>query len=248
MLYLMRGTLLFGMFIRFGSLCCVPMPADLAGFDIQKTGGYADYGAASSWQAIQQPHKKILFYDKSKPYYEFTNFYPAPITVDGLPWPTSEHYYQAMKFTDKNVQDAIRQSETPRGAFNEAQKNQDKVRADWHTVNLGIMKRGVWEKFTQHFRLQMQLISTGAIVLIEDAGAKDSFFGAGAEYTGHNYLGRILMLIRTHMQKALLGFAAQNIVVKQQASMAPVPQQKRTWLQWFSDLFSSWFSVRAARG
>ena len=120
------------------------------------------------------------------------------------------------------------------------------MRTDWHTVNLQIMKQAVCEKFAQHYRLRMQLISTGAIVLIEDAGGNDTFYGAGANYKGHNYLGRILMLIRAHIQKALLGFAAKDIVAKQHASgLSP---QKRTWWQWFYRWFSSCFLVPATRG
>ena len=40
----------------------------------------------------------IYFYREYDPYGEFSNFAKYPITIDGVVWPTSEHYFQAMKF------------------------------------------------------------------------------------------------------------------------------------------------------
>lgn len=40
---------------------------------------------------------KILFYDKHKPYYEFTNFSPHEVVFEGKRYPTSEHLFQAFK-------------------------------------------------------------------------------------------------------------------------------------------------------
>jgi hypothetical protein len=45
-----------------------------------------------------QEQAEIKFYRVSDPYGEFSNFYKAPIEVDGLEYPTTEHYFQAMKF------------------------------------------------------------------------------------------------------------------------------------------------------
>jgi len=43
----------------------------------------------------------LEFYEMSEPYYAFTNFYAGtPIVIGGKSWPTSEHYFQAMKFND----------------------------------------------------------------------------------------------------------------------------------------------------
>jgi predicted NAD-dependent protein-ADP-ribosyltransferase YbiA (DUF1768 family) len=42
----------------------------------------------------------ILFYDAKEKYGEFSNFYEYPITMDGIEYPTTEHYYQCQKFVD----------------------------------------------------------------------------------------------------------------------------------------------------
>ncbi len=41
--------------------------------------------------------RQILFYDKNKPHYGFTNFSEHPITYKGHVYPTSEHLFQCMK-------------------------------------------------------------------------------------------------------------------------------------------------------
>jgi hypothetical protein len=41
--------------------------------------------------------KRILFYDKDDPYFEFTNFARYPVVWQGKRYPTSEHLFQAMK-------------------------------------------------------------------------------------------------------------------------------------------------------
>lgn len=50
------------------------------------------------------------FYDSiDNKYKVFSNYAPTPITIDGEEWPTSEHYYHAMKFapTDEGDEDEI---------------------------------------------------------------------------------------------------------------------------------------------
>ena len=39
----------------------------------------------------------IQFYPVTDEYGEFSNFAPYPITIDGLRYPTSEHFSQAQK-------------------------------------------------------------------------------------------------------------------------------------------------------
>ena len=51
-----------------------------------------------------KPEKKsagkhaIWFYNAGDAHGYLSNFYASPITVDGKVWPTTEHYFQAMKF------------------------------------------------------------------------------------------------------------------------------------------------------
>jgi predicted NAD-dependent protein-ADP-ribosyltransferase YbiA (DUF1768 family) len=47
---------------------------------------------------------EIKFYTVPGNYGKFSNFAPYPIVLDGLTWPTSEHYFQAQKIDDEAYQ------------------------------------------------------------------------------------------------------------------------------------------------
>lgn len=149
-----------------------------------------------SWRNIPGA---IYFYDKNDPFFEFTNFYQKPITIDGRTWPTTEHYYQAMKFMDRAIQETIRKMPTSGDAFKYAQANAHLVRRDWQSVSLNIMVTAVAAKFMQNQGLKNTLLNTKRAILVEDAQGKDAFYGAGADYKGQNHLGRILMHLRKHI-------------------------------------------------
>jgi len=162
------------------------------------------------WKSYSNDRNAIWFYDSKDPYYEFTNFFPAPITLKGEnrpieTWPTSEHYFQAQKFIHHpRIQDEIKTKKSPREIFTLAQQNKALVRPDWHKVGLDIMYRAVKTKFIQHPQLAKLLLSTDGKVLIENAGKNDNWYGAGAgpDFAGENHLGRVLMQVREELRAA----------------------------------------------
>ena len=55
------------------------------------------------------PSKHILFYRERDAFGFLSNFYKSPVFIDGKSWPTTEHYYQAMKFpSDPDYMEKIR--------------------------------------------------------------------------------------------------------------------------------------------
>ncbi|KAG9030066.1 hypothetical protein FRB95_004600 [Tulasnella sp. JGI-2019a] len=145
----------------------------------------------------------IYFYEKSMPYYSFTNFSPHPVRLQGKKYPTSEHLFQAMKFLGHKPQIAehIRTvGKNPRLAFNEARRFSSEVRKDWREVNVAVMDEVIRLKFEQHSALRDQLLSTGNARLVENSGAMDAFWGNGADGKGRNELGRALMRLRDHFR------------------------------------------------
>lgn len=164
-----------------------------------KAKEYNKASQATGWQNIKEA---VYFYDKEKRYYEFTNFFNSQVYVDGIIWPTSEHYYQSMKFTQNpDLRKKILNSATPRDAFTIAQQNKITIDKDWQSRSLKTMIKIVWLKFNQHDDLKELLLTTGKKTLIEDAGNKDAFYGAGADYKGNNWLGCILMAVRDKLKK-----------------------------------------------
>ncbi len=59
------------------------------------------------------PQQVIQFYSLRDPYGAFANFAPYLIEMDGLRWPTVEHYFQAQKFAGTPHAEAIRQTPSP---------------------------------------------------------------------------------------------------------------------------------------
>jgi ribA/ribD-fused uncharacterized protein len=146
----------------------------------------------------------IRFFSKSETHREFSNFAPFPIDLDGLRWPTTEHYYQAQKFTDDELKTKIRKAEKPIIAKNLADKYRDQMRADWDAVKDEVMYRAVRRKFELHAELRELLRATGEEA-IEEAAPTDYYWGVGREGTGQNKLGKIIARIRAELAAEAAG-------------------------------------------
>jgi hypothetical protein len=86
-----------------------------------------------------------------------SNFYPAPIVIEGDTYATSEHYFQSRKFTNNlAIRALILAAPTPAEAFALAHAHEGDVVADWHTHHKKRdMFRAVIFKFKQHPQLQV---------------------------------------------------------------------------------------------
>jgi ribA/ribD-fused uncharacterized protein len=142
----------------------------------------------------------IRFFSKSDTHREFSNFAPFPIDLDGVRWPTVEHYYQAQKFTDEAMQEKIRTAAKPVIVKSLSRKYRNQVRADWSELKDAVMDRAVRAKFTQHDELRALLLGTGDEDLAE-AAPNDYYWGVGEDGTGQNKLGLLLMRIRAELRE-----------------------------------------------
>lgn len=143
----------------------------------------------------------IEFYSTKHTYGEFSNFAPFAIEIDGLVYPTSEHYFQAMKFADEQYQERIRETKSPMIAARLGRSRKVKIRDDWEEVKIDIMRTAVRAKFQAHPTLQDLLLGTGDEMLVE-AARRDYFWGAGKDGAGQNWLGRILMEVRDELRES----------------------------------------------
>jgi N-glycosidase YbiA len=166
----------------------------------QLSGGAPQPVGNNSWEHIPGA---IYFYESSKPFYELTNFYLEPVVIGGIRWPTTEHYYQAQKFTSSALQKKVRDKVTAREAFNFAREHKNQVRSDWQQINLDVMLNALRAKFAPGSPLGIMLQHTGDAILVEDAGSNDDFFGAGANYRGKNHLGQLLMHVRDELNAGM---------------------------------------------
>lgn len=70
------------------------------------------------------------------------------------------------------------------------------VRSDWDNVKTEVMYKALKCKFSSYPHLNSMLMSTVGSVLVE-ASPHDYFWGGGRDGEGLNYLGRLLMKLRS---------------------------------------------------
>lgn len=137
----------------------------------------------------------------------FSQWYPAPITENGVIYPTTEHYMMAKKaelFHDKETLGLILKSEDPREvkALGRQVKN---FNTDlWNKHCRTIVEQGNYLKFSQNKKLGEFLFSTGDEIIAE-ASPYDRIWGIGLSredaekgvpWKGTNWLGEALMSVR----------------------------------------------------
>jgi ribA/ribD-fused uncharacterized protein len=149
---------------------------------------------------MSTPAHEIHFYSSRGEYGCFSNFYRAPIYLDGKTWPTSEHYFQAQKFAGAALVGQIRRASSPSEAARLGRSREHPLRRDWESVKEDIMYRAVLAKFTQHNDLRDILLGTGDATLIEHT-ENDSYWGDGGDGSGRNRLGHILMCVRAELRQ-----------------------------------------------
>lgn len=121
-----------------------------------------------------------------------SNFWPAPVTFEGLAFPTVEHAYVAAKTLDQAQREAISCMPSP-GQVKRFGRTLT-LRPDWDAVKLGVMAELVRQKF-RYPGLAAQLKATAPHDLVEGNTWGDTFWGV-CKGRGHNHLGKILMRIR----------------------------------------------------
>lgn len=147
---------------------------------------------------------KIKFYSSGEiPFGVFSNFLKKhPITINDKEWPSSEHYYQAMKFAGEDIQEAIRLLKTPREAADAGRRRDLPLRTDWEEVKDDIMREAIKAKFTQHTCCKSVLLASGNAELIEHT-TNDNYWADGGDGSGKNMLGKLLMELREKLRKEL---------------------------------------------
>ncbi len=144
----------------------------------------------------------IYFYlAREVPYGCFSNFSWHGFVLDAQWWPTSEHYFQAQKFvaTDRPWADKIQQAKTPKIAATMGRSRQHPLRSDWEAVKDEIMTQAVMAKFQAHAEIRQVLLATGEAAIVENSPI-DPYWGCGADGSGQNKLGQVLMAVRLSLR------------------------------------------------
>lgn len=144
----------------------------------------------------------VRFYSTRGKYGAFSNFSRHPVTIDNIYWPTTEHYYQAKKFTETEPDYAleIQNAPSPKIAAKLGRDRSHTMRPDWNLVNDDVMRVAVGTKVLTYHEIAELLLDTGERIIIEDS-PKDYYWGCGADGTGKNMLGHIFMESRELLPK-----------------------------------------------
>lgn len=140
---------------------------------------------------------EIKFYSDSKEYGWLSNFYPSEQKIDGVSYPTNEHYYQSQKIKDISLRLWIIKSPKPSYIFRLTRllKTYEVVH-NWDNIKVSVMLKGLRAKFYQNSLLKKKLLNTGNKILHEDSKS-DFFWGM----KGQDMLGKLLMKVRSELQK-----------------------------------------------
>lgn len=140
-------------------------------------------------------------------YFEFSNFYEAPVAWRGITWRNAECAFQCAKACDDEfgyhaemIRDLIGAKAKSYG------RTAISLRTDWEQIKHDVMLKVVRAKFQQNDELAELLKSTGDQFIIEDTTAwHDNTFGRCScpkcvMQTAENSLGNILMLVRAELR------------------------------------------------
>jgi ribA/ribD-fused uncharacterized protein len=142
----------------------------------------------------------ITFYTPE--YYVFNNFSPHAIEFRGELYPTAEHAYQAAKCTDAQGREEIRSCRSPLLAKELANGKYRSARDPlWDQRKLLVVEEIIRAKLEQHAEARQALIGSADLEIVEDS-PDDYFWGAGADGTGQNMLGKVWMKVRASFARA----------------------------------------------
>jgi N-glycosidase YbiA len=123
-----------------------------------------------------------------------------PITVAGIAVPSTENYYQAMRYPHlPDFQAEILAEPRPVPAKRLAYTRVAETRSDWQKVNITLMRHAMRLRYGHHPHAMQEIFERTAGSPIVEISSRDDFWGTFAKeglLTGKNVLGRLYMELR----------------------------------------------------
>ena len=141
-----------------------------------------------------------IFLDRKDPLKPLGTCSRHAIELDGMSWPSVEHYFHGMKFSQEALKTRICQASRPAEAARIARNNFLRRRRDWNAVCRTVMTRGMYIKCKTWPEVAQALLDTGDRFLVE-SDLYDNYWGCGRDQQGHNHYGRVLMNIREKLRE-----------------------------------------------
>ena len=165
-----------------------------------------------------KPEEEPVFFFAGNPalndHKEFSNMHEAPIQVDGITFPTVEHYFQwskAKMFGDVEIQNKILKTASPKSVKSYGKKVKGFDEEAWNEKKDSVMRTAVKAKLMQHPDILKKLRDTGTRPIAE-ADPRGKYWGIGtsaetskakdpSRWPGQNKLGKILMELRDEVKE-----------------------------------------------
>lgn len=147
--------------------------------------------------------------DANAPNGYMSNYAPGySIILDGLVYPSVEHYFQAQKTSDPKAREAIRMCPSAPDAKLLGQQCKP-LPKNWQETKVDVMRRALYAKFSQHKELRALLLATGS-KQISALYNTDSYWALGPDGNGKNRMGKLLMETRERLRKEIKNESSQN--------------------------------------
>ena len=143
-----------------------------------------------------------------------SNMFEAPMQIEGMTFPTVEHFFQwskAKEMGDAAAQAKIMKTESPKSAKAYGKKVAPFDKEKWAERAVPVMRTALKAKFMQHPDLLKKLRDTGTRPLAE-ADPRGKYWGIGtssdtskakdpAKWPGKNMMGKLLEELRTELKE-----------------------------------------------
>jgi N-glycosidase YbiA len=153
----------------------------------------------------------VIIRKVAEPFGWMGNMSPHPVEHGGKRWRTTEALFQAMRFSDETVIEAIRAEKSPMAAKMKAKSFSElRTTTPLSEADLDNMRTCLRLKLDTHSHLEQELLLTEDRPIVEDCTRRKQgaglFWGAalwpGGTWVGDNWLGRMWMEIRDARRSA----------------------------------------------
>jgi len=139
------------------------------------------------------------------------NMAPFRVTYNGTEWLTTEALFQALRFDNEEIREAIRAEKSPMGAKMKAKKHKSEMVIEpLSEADINNMRLVLRLKIEQHPELRETLIESGDAFIVEDCTKRQRgsglFWGAAlidGSWVGQNWLGKLWMELRQNLQHGI---------------------------------------------
>ena len=150
--------------------------------------------------------QSMFFHKKTDAHWILSNMASCPLEIEGIPFKSSEHLFQTLKFATPESVLAVYNSNSPKMTAKHYQKLGGHRREDWKQILVDVMKFCLQQKYEQCPEFRKELDSTKGFHIVELQDAKNdkettraNAWGVkskGQNYEGPNLMGRLLMELR----------------------------------------------------